>query len=46
MAEGSSGDDARETLRRTFNRAAPIYDRARPNYPEQLFDDLDRPRAG
>jgi SAM-dependent methyltransferase len=27
-------------LRRTFDAAADGYDRARPNYPEQLFDDL------
>jgi SAM-dependent methyltransferase len=40
MAQNSCGDDARETLRRTFDRFATLYDRARPNYPEQLFDDL------
>jgi SAM-dependent methyltransferase len=34
--------DAREPLRRTFDRAADLYDSARPNYPEQLFDDLIR----
>ena len=31
--------DARETLRRTFDQDAELYDRARPGYPEQLFDD-------
>jgi SAM-dependent methyltransferase len=40
MAESSSKDDARETLRYTFDQIAALYDRARPNYPEQLFDDL------
>jgi len=34
------GDDARETLRYTFDQIATLYDHARPNYPEQLFDDL------
>lgn len=32
--------DAREPLRRTFDAAADLYDGARPDYPEQLFDDL------
>lgn len=32
--------DAQESLRRTFDRAAHIYDAARPDYPEVLFDDL------
>jgi SAM-dependent methyltransferase len=27
-------------LRNTFDGAADLYDRARPDYPEQLFDDL------
>jgi SAM-dependent methyltransferase len=39
----SSGDERereRERLRRTFDRAADRYDRARPDYPETLFDDL------
>jgi SAM-dependent methyltransferase len=30
----------REALRRTFNQDAELYDRARPRYPEQIFDDL------
>jgi len=30
----------REQLRQTFDRAAERYDRARPEYPEALFDDL------
>jgi SAM-dependent methyltransferase len=34
--------EAREPLRRTFDAAADLYDSARPNYPEQLFDDLIR----
>jgi SAM-dependent methyltransferase len=33
-------DDERERLRATFDRAAEIYDRARPDYPEALYDDL------
>ncbi len=33
-------DDERERLRHTFDRAAGIYDRVRPDYPEALFDDL------
>lgn len=32
--------DARESLGRTFDSAADLYDRARPDYPEELFDDL------
>src|SRR5271165_4236731 len=32
----------REVLRRTFERAAPLYHRARPDYPDELFDDLVR----
>jgi SAM-dependent methyltransferase len=32
----------RVELRRTFNRAAELYDRARPTYPTALFDDLAR----
>jgi SAM-dependent methyltransferase len=27
-------------LRETFNRAAELYQRARPDYPDELFDDL------
>jgi SAM-dependent methyltransferase len=34
------GDDERERLRQTFDQAAEIYDRARPDYPEALYDDL------
>ncbi|MBI2913491.1 MAG: class I SAM-dependent methyltransferase [Chloroflexi bacterium] len=30
----------RELLRATFDEDAALYDRARPSYPEQLFDDL------
>ncbi len=33
-------DDERERLRQTFNQAADRYDRARPDYPDALFDDL------
>jgi SAM-dependent methyltransferase len=33
-------DEERERLRRTFNQAAENYDRARPDYPDELFDDL------
>jgi trans-aconitate methyltransferase len=33
-------EDERERLRQTFERAAELYDRARPGYPEALFDDL------
>jgi SAM-dependent methyltransferase len=29
-----------ELRRRSFNRNAALYDRARPSYPEELFDDL------
>jgi SAM-dependent methyltransferase len=32
----------RERLRQTFDRATDIYQRARPDYPEELFDDLIR----
>lgn len=30
----------RETLKRTFDRDAELYDKARPAYPEQVFSDL------
>jgi len=40
MAENSCGDDAPEILRYSFDQIATLYDRARPNYPEQLFNDL------
>jgi SAM-dependent methyltransferase len=33
-------DDERERLRATFDQAAGIYDRVRPDYPEALYDDL------
>ena len=33
-------DEERERLRRTFDRAADTYDRVRPDYPDELFDDL------
>jgi SAM-dependent methyltransferase len=32
--------DARESLRRTFDSVADLYESARPSYPTQLFDDL------
>jgi SAM-dependent methyltransferase len=32
--------ERRETLRRTFETAADLYDAARPSYPHELFDDL------
>ncbi|GAA0376801.1 class I SAM-dependent methyltransferase [Microbispora corallina] len=32
--------DERERLRETFTQVADLYDRARPRYPEPLFDDL------
>ena len=31
-----------ELRKRSFNRNAALYDRARPSYPEELFDDLVR----
>jgi SAM-dependent methyltransferase len=40
MGEKSRRGDARESRRYTFDQIATLYDRARPNYPEQLFDDL------
>ena len=33
-------DPNRRDLKTTFNEAAELYDRVRPEYPEQLFDDL------
>jgi 16S rRNA A1518/A1519 N6-dimethyltransferase RsmA/KsgA/DIM1 with predicted DNA glycosylase/AP lyase activity len=30
------------TLRDTFEEAPELYDRARPGYPGELFDDLER----
>jgi len=35
-------DDDREQLRLTFDSAADRYDRARPDYPDELFDELVR----
>lgn len=37
-----TADSDRERLRETFNRAAGRYQRARPDYPAELFDDLIR----
>jgi len=34
------GDEERERLRETFDQAADSYHRARPDYPEALFEDL------
>jgi 2-polyprenyl-3-methyl-5-hydroxy-6-metoxy-1,4-benzoquinol methylase len=34
--------EEREPLRRTFDSAAACYDAARPDYPDELFDDLVR----
>jgi SAM-dependent methyltransferase len=33
-------DPTRRHLKTTFNEDAELYDRARPDYPEQIFDDL------
>jgi SAM-dependent methyltransferase len=33
-------DGDRDTLKRTFDQDAELYDKARPDYPEQIFDDL------
>jgi SAM-dependent methyltransferase len=33
-------DTPRDILRTTFDQVPELYDRARPNYPPQLFDDL------
>jgi len=33
-------DPTRRHLKTTFNEVAELYDRARPHYPRQLFDDL------
>jgi SAM-dependent methyltransferase len=32
--------DPRESLRRTFDTVADLYESARPSYPDELFDDL------
>jgi 16S rRNA A1518/A1519 N6-dimethyltransferase RsmA/KsgA/DIM1 with predicted DNA glycosylase/AP lyase activity len=33
-------DDVRDKLKRTFDQAAELYDKARPDYPDRIFDDL------
>jgi SAM-dependent methyltransferase len=33
-------DDDRDQLKRTFDQDAELYDKARPRYPAQIFDDL------
>ena len=35
-----ASDDARELLRDTFDRAADLYQQARPDYPDELFERL------
>ncbi len=35
-----AGDAERHVLRATFERVPELYDRARPVYPDELFDDL------
>ena len=35
-----TADDKRERLAATFNRAADLYQRARPEYPGELYDRL------
>jgi SAM-dependent methyltransferase len=40
MSGAMSSDDARQRLRQTFDRAADLYQRARPDYPDELFDDV------
>lgn len=35
-----SQPSSRQSLRQRFNEAAELYDRARPGYPSELFDDL------
>jgi len=35
-----TSDRSRDELGRTFDRAADVYQRARPEYPDELFDDL------
>jgi SAM-dependent methyltransferase len=37
-----NGEDRRPVLRLTFDSAAELYDRARPRYPEALFDAVAR----
>ncbi|HKA10066.1 MAG TPA: methyltransferase domain-containing protein [Candidatus Dormibacteraeota bacterium] len=38
--DSSASDDDRQALRGSFDRAADLYQRARPDYPEELLDDL------
>jgi 16S rRNA A1518/A1519 N6-dimethyltransferase RsmA/KsgA/DIM1 with predicted DNA glycosylase/AP lyase activity len=33
---------SREKLRQTFGEDAELYDRVRPTYPAQLYDDLSK----
>jgi SAM-dependent methyltransferase len=37
---GVGSDEERERLRQTFDQAAASYQRSRPEYPDELFDDL------
>ena len=37
---GLPSEEEREPLRRTFDSTAERYDAARPEYPDELFDDL------
>jgi hypothetical protein len=39
--DGRVADD-RHRLRKTFDAAADLYQQARPEYPEQLYDTLER----
>ena len=32
--------EERNRLRKIFDEAAPLYDEARPGYPDELFDDV------
>ncbi|NDZ77864.1 class I SAM-dependent methyltransferase [Streptomyces sp. SID10853] len=40
MRDDTPDETRRARLSRTFNEDAALYDRARPGYPPQLFDDL------
>ncbi|MER5883366.1 class I SAM-dependent methyltransferase [Streptomyces sp. NPDC001941] len=40
MRDDTPREDRRATLARTFDEDAELYDRARPGYPDGLFDDL------
>jgi SAM-dependent methyltransferase len=40
LQPGLPSEEEREPLRRTFDSTADRYDAARPEYPEELFDDL------